>query len=82
MEKLRQSPVLHLGVKGVDDDDGDDGGGDDLNVFITQNCIVLALLGYTCGKDLLLLFCMIDGVRARFLKEVSGPKRKEVAGGC
>jgi hypothetical protein len=24
MEKLRQGPVLHLGVKGVDDDDDDD----------------------------------------------------------
>ena len=24
MEKLRQSPMLHLGVKGVDDDDDDD----------------------------------------------------------
>jgi hypothetical protein len=24
MEKLRQSPVLHLGVKGLDDDDDDD----------------------------------------------------------
>jgi hypothetical protein len=23
MEKLRQGPVLHLGVKGVDDGDGD-----------------------------------------------------------
>jgi hypothetical protein len=23
MEKLRQGPVLHLGVKGVDDDDDD-----------------------------------------------------------
>jgi hypothetical protein len=24
MEKLRQGPMLHLGVKGVDDDDDDD----------------------------------------------------------
>jgi hypothetical protein len=24
MEKLRQGPVLHLGVKGVDDDDDDE----------------------------------------------------------
>jgi hypothetical protein len=24
MEKLRQGPVLHLGVKGLDDDDDDD----------------------------------------------------------
>jgi hypothetical protein len=24
MEKLRQGPMLHLGVKGLDDDDDDD----------------------------------------------------------
>jgi hypothetical protein len=28
MEKLRQGPMFHLGVKGVDDDDND---GDDVN---------------------------------------------------
>jgi hypothetical protein len=29
MEKLRQGPMLHLGVKGLDDDDDDDDGDDD-----------------------------------------------------
>jgi hypothetical protein len=28
VEKLRQGPVLHLGVKGLDDDDDDDDGDD------------------------------------------------------
>jgi hypothetical protein len=29
MEKLRQGPMLHLGVKGLDDNDDDDDDNDD-----------------------------------------------------
>ena len=36
MEKLRQGPMLHLGVKGMDDDDDDDDVDVDVVCVITR----------------------------------------------
>jgi hypothetical protein len=38
MEKLRQGPMLHLGVKGNDDDDDDDDGILEVSLYASVCC--------------------------------------------